>query len=1184
MIYRCCTANRRNAIVANPSAITASVTVNAPGSGYVVGDVLTVTQTGSSSTAAVTVTSVTTGGGVVTVSLSANGSGYSTASGVPTTGGKGSGCTLNIVSTPNGIDYLEVLDHEAIALNIPRQQTLLLYCLLPVPANLTPDNIMIEGGESITDITVSWVAPATAPPAALTTSGEQSYLTSLPNAANVLVVTTNQPGDFSRYRLRLVNSVAQANANPFAVTTTLQGFDPQLAEVEFSFKVECGPQFDCNPPATPCQLSTTTPPAINYLAKDYGSFRTLMLDRLTQLLPNWSATSEADLGIVLAELIAFEADYLSYQQDAIATEAYLETARSRVSLRRHALLMDYHVHDGCNARVWIHLTVAGNPGDQIVLDDTALFFTSSPGMPASLQQGASMEDAVAFNGVQVFEPMQQAVLYPEHNTMPLYTWGEANCCLPQGATQATLLGSFPNLQPGDVLIFQEVLGPQTGNTADADLRHRCAVRLTQVAIQDANGHSLFDPLFGESSSASNTESPIAVTQVQWSQDDALPFPVCLSSTYQDSSGQHTITNVSVALGNVILADHGLSISSKPMGTVSAPQLFYPSSGTDPCQTSQALALPVRFRPTLPDSPLTQAVPLPLAGSPVTPSVVLLGGMGSTSLTDSNGFVCVMVEANNPLAWPQFFGLMVNQNATTAANFDLSVVYAPPGGPVGVSGPVVLEKFTNLSLQTADTNYAPFQINSLSRLIQVPSSFAPPSTAPTKFPATPTMLTNTGAVNLQDGSTPPITYLTVQAVNPAEWLAAFGVLAQGAQQQSSDFNLALVYSPPWGGVGVSLPVTVELFTGLNLEGLEAQPTTASELISVKSSAQHPNPSLSAYDLMNFDASDAVPEITLQGTFDAVTSPWAPQQDLLGNSESDRVFVVEVESNGPATLRFATPTDPSSGEQTTNGMVPDAGTSFVANYRIGNGTAGNVGAESLVNLQASDARILSCTNPLPAGGGNDPETNDQIRRRASQAFLSQERSITMTDYEAIAVENSQVDQAVASLRWTGSWYSVFVAAEPKGGGNLTTSLQQTLTAAVDRYRLAGQGLQLQSPQYVPLQIELQVNVDANYFQADVKQALLQVLGNQMLPNGQKGLFYPDNFTFGQTVYLSPVYAAARTVAGVTSVIATLFQPQGVNSTRYLASGEIKLGSLQVGRLDNDPNYPNHGQLTLNMQGGK
>jgi predicted phage baseplate assembly protein len=216
--------------------------------------------------------------------------------------------------------------------------------------------------------------------------------------------------------------------------------------------------------------------------------------------------------------------------------------------------------------------------------------------------------------------------------------------------------------------------------------------------------------------------------------------------------------------------------------------------------------------------------------------------------------------------------------------------------------------------------------------------------------------------------------------------------------------------------------------------------------------------------------------------------------------------------------------------------------------------------------------------------DPETNDQIRRRAPQGFLSQERSVTMSDYQASAEDNAQVDKAVASLRWTGSWYSVFIAVEPKGGGNLTPALQESLTATVDSYRLAGQDLKLESPQYVSLQITLQVRVDPDYFQADVEQALLQVLGNRMMPNGQKGLFYPDNFTFGQTVYLSPVYAAARSVAGVGLVMATQFQPQGTNSGKYLAAGEIKMGSLQVARLENDPSYPDHGQLILKMQGGK
>ena len=57
--------------------------------------------------------------------------------------------------------------------------------------------------------------------------------------------------------------------------------------------------------------------------------------------------------MTLVELLAYSADQLSYYQDAVATEAYLGTARRRASVRRHARLVDYAMHDGANARAWV---------------------------------------------------------------------------------------------------------------------------------------------------------------------------------------------------------------------------------------------------------------------------------------------------------------------------------------------------------------------------------------------------------------------------------------------------------------------------------------------------------------------------------------------------------------------------------------------------------------------------------------------------------------------------------------------------------------------------------------------------------------------------------------------------------------------------------------------------------------
>ena len=352
-----------------------------------------------------------------------------------------------------------------------------------------------------------------------------------------------------------------------------------------------------------------------------------------------------------------------------------------------------------------------------------------------------------------------------------------------------------------------------------------------------------------------------------------------------------------------------------------------------------------------------------------------------------------------------------------------------------------------------------------------------------------------------------------------------------------------------------------------------------MIVVEDFAQDPALGLSAYDLLQIDPRQSAPAIRLTGTVGERTTTWTVEPNLLESGESDPVFVVEVESDGSASLLFG---------DDVNGMTPEAGTAFTASCRIGNGTAGNVGSDSLIFFSASDpavqSQIQSCRNPLPATGGTDAETADQIRRRAPQAFLTQERAVTMADYEAKTELNPLVDRAAASLRWTGSWYTAFVAVEPSGGGNLPAALGKSIGQDLVRYRLAGQDLALDSPRYVSLEIALKICVDPGYFRADVEQALLQVLSNRNQPDGRKGIFYPDNFTFGQTVYLSPIYAAARSVAGVVSVEATAFQPQGAASRQYLDAGEMKLGQLQVARLDNDRNFPDHGRLTLVMEGGR
>ena len=411
---------------------------------------------------------------------------------------------VKLNGTLNGLEYLEVHD-SGISGDSTRQLTLFVKFLRTVPATLGKDNFRIEGGERIKSVDIEWVAIANALPA----SEPPGLVDGLVPLDKFMVIRTKIYGDFSLYTLRLLSGPGS--------DTPPAGFDPRLSEVQFSFKVQCESDFDCAS-VTPCPTPPVTNPRLDYLAKDYASFRRLMLDRMSVLMPDWNSRNAADIGVTLVEMLAYVGDQLSYQQDAVATEAYLATARKRISLRRHARLVDYRVHEGCNARVWVQLFVND---DGVNISRGTPLLTRVPNTPERIaSSGDQLRDALA-NGALVFETVEDTLLYQDHERINFYPWGERECCLPKGATRATFNGHYPNLKAGDVLVFAEEFGPRTGFATDADRAHRWAVRLTDVRLDSDPCGGLFLPV--------PNNNPLDVTEIRWAEKDALPFPLCLAT-------------------------------------------------------------------------------------------------------------------------------------------------------------------------------------------------------------------------------------------------------------------------------------------------------------------------------------------------------------------------------------------------------------------------------------------------------------------------------------------------------------------------------------------------------------------------------------------------------------------------------------------------------------------------------
>jgi hypothetical protein len=514
-----------------------------------------------------------------------------------------------------GLDYLEVCDDR---------RTLCVYFLGKAPPWLKsedegpePDDsevieidlpvahVVIEGGRRITDLEVIRVT---------------LFRYRDPAEDDLLKVKLNCPGDFSPYTLSLVRLENGKRVPP-------GDLDPRYDRLTFNFNIENQPSdLDCKPLLI-CPAEPHPAPEIDYLAKDYASFRQLILDRLALTMPDWKERHVPDVGIALVELLAYVGDHLSYYQDSVATEAYLDTARQRISVRRHARLVDYHVPEGCNARAWVFVETQ-TPHFPLKPGETSFITGHNHILPLKGQvlTWADLNNVPA-SQYEVFEPLvedpqQDIHLYEAHNWIKIHTWGDKECCLPAGTTSVALKDGPPgqslpsladdkqspsqqqpgdqadgdgyqrvlSLQKGDILIFEEVLGPKTGHPADADPAHRHAVRLTEVKKS-------VDRLYGQ-----------PLLEVTWAEEDALPFPLCISAIGPAPKCE-LIENISIARGNIILVDHGRRIEDTGQDEADRRRWCVPPQTTiAECEAegrpAEVVVRPRRFRPYLNKMPLT----------------------------------------------------------------------------------------------------------------------------------------------------------------------------------------------------------------------------------------------------------------------------------------------------------------------------------------------------------------------------------------------------------------------------------------------------------------------------------------------------------------------------------------------------------------------------------------------------
>jgi hypothetical protein len=170
------------------------------------------------------------------------------------------------------------------------------------------------------------------------------------------------------------------------------------------------------------------------MAKDFDSLLRALLDRLPQLAPDWRDRSEADLGMVLLELLAYAGDQLSYLQDRVALEGFLRTATQHESVRKLLRLVDYTMDPGAAGEADLLFNVVG-------------------ASPLYLPAGFAVTTRAAAGGeAVVYETQHDAVLFPGISQIALAADAPSSADGQQAQLAANLAGS---VSAGTRLLFEQ---------------------------------------------------------------------------------------------------------------------------------------------------------------------------------------------------------------------------------------------------------------------------------------------------------------------------------------------------------------------------------------------------------------------------------------------------------------------------------------------------------------------------------------------------------------------------------------------------------------------------------------------------------------------------------------------------------------------------------------------------------
>jgi hypothetical protein len=244
-------------------------------------------------------------------------------------------------------------------------------------------------------------------------------------------------------------------------------------------------------------------------------------------------------------------------------------------------------------------------------------------------------------------------------------------------------------------------------------------------------------------------------------------------------------------------------------------------------------------------------------------------------------------------------------------------------------------------------------------------------------------------------------------------------------------------------------------------------------------------------------------------------WSEVTSFYGQPANAQVFVTSEDEEGNTHVTF--------GDGEYGARVPTGVNNVIATYRYGSGAAVPDAGSLTVVLQPQPG-LQAILNPVPAGGGSDPDPASKIVQLAPQSVLTFHRAISADDFQVIASQAPGVTRASAVYSFDAVEQRPRVKVWVGDNQGAVNAAQKAIAAAADPNRLPR--VALATP--IEIYISLTLVTDPRYQTATVQAAV-----HGALLDPDTGLFGVNAVGIGQIFYDSQVFAACLSVAGVQAV---------------------------------------------------